>query len=359
MQRFQVLPCICSGPDAARALRAYSRTRALLLTDADPISAARRLRAALPGTELLPCPAQALQNPDTLLHVTQAAERHGVRAVLALGGPESMQAAKRLHLSLPRRAALACVPDVFGAAECLCDTLPLHAGQASRALSGPALGPDRVILDAALTFQGTAAQRLEAALYQAALALEAVCAPGAGFLSNALALDALEALLPILHLHASPEAQLLLRTGCASGAAANSAGSGVCMALLRAACTLVPELSPGCAALLLLPEVLNFYAPECAGPFRLLSARLNLPDGPERALRCLPEALWLRAEACSGALLPHLHAIANAAGSDPRLSGSPRPAGPAELRTLLRCALRPRQTPSSASQSSASRSRKG
>lgn len=357
MQQFQGLPRICTGPDAARALRTFSGARVLLVSDEDPLSAARRLQPALPGTELLPCPVQALQSPDRLLHAARAAERHSIQALLALGGPESMLAAKRLRLQLPLNMHFLCIPDVSGAAECLCDTLPLRAGQASRALSSHALAPDCVILDAALTRPGTVAQRMDAALLQAALALEAVCATGASFLSNALALSAMESLWPILHLHAPPDAQLLLSTGCASGAAANSAGTGVCMALQRAACALVPELAPGSAALLLLPDVLAFYAPECSVPFRLLSERLGLPEGPEWALRQLPDMLWRRAAAQSGAFLPHLHAIAAAAARDPRLAGSPRPAGPDKLRTLLRSALRPRQAPSSASQSSASRSR--
>ena len=353
MERFFCRTRILSGPGSLGVLAELHIKRLLIV--ADPYfyeNGTANHIAHISGAEHTEVFSKVAPDPSVSLAAegTRLVQEFQPDTVLAIGGGSAMDCAKAMVYFSGLALRLIAVPTTSGSGSEVTDFAILTHEGVKHPLVDEKLRPDMAILDSDLL--GSLPKKLiaETGFDLICHALEAWAATGAGKISDALALDALQTALADLpkSYAGQTDARLRLHTAATmAGMAFSAAGLGLCHAIAHA---LGGEFHKphGQLNAVLLPAVLDCNAQQAERRYAQLSRRLGLSAGADAiALRALKNALVrLRRELGlpqtlqeagidSEALQQKMDALTAAALADPCCASNPVKPDAAQVRRIL------------------------
>ena len=353
MERFLCKTQILSGPGSLSALAQLPIHR--LLVVADPSfyeNGTAQHIAHISGAQASEIFHQVRPDPDVTLAAegTQRVQTFRPDTVIALGGGSAMDCAKAMVYFSGTQATLIAIPTTSGSGSEVTDFAILTHDGVKHPLVDEALRPRIAILDSDLVQSLPRSLIADGGYDLIAHALEAWAATGAGQISDALALSALQTALTQLPRSFRGEAQARDQVHTAAtmaGMAFSGAGLGLCHALSHA---LGGEfhIPHGRLNAILLPAVMECNATTAGHRYADLARRLGLSTGADSiAVRALKQALLrLRRElglpdtlSAAGVTPAQVEAkweaLVQAALADPCCATNPRPVEAGHIRHIL------------------------
>lgn len=358
MQSFSLGPILYYGDDALSQLSRCRARSVLVVTDSffDRSGLARQVAGRIPGADVTIF-SQVTPDPSVELVArgAEVLERLQPEALLALGGGSPIDCAKAMVYTADRRPLFIAVPTTSGTGSEVTRFAIVSHGGVKHPLIDETLRPDWAILDPGLLQGLPPALVADAGMDTVTHCLEALAADGASPLTDGLALEALAlcvALLPRSYRGETAVRGRLHLAATMAGLAFDHAGLGLCHALAHALGGRF-HVAHGRLGGVLLPAVVAFNGAARPERYRAAAKAAGvsgtadslLVRGLAAALERLRAALGLPATLAEagidpGALEAALDSLVEAALADPCLAANPRPAGPEDLRALLRRAAR-------------------
>jgi len=357
MEHFFCKTKIISGPGSLKTLADLHIKRLLMVTDpfflengvANHIAHISKAEHVEVFHKVVPDPTATLAAQGT-----QVATTFQPVTILALGGGSAMDCAKAMAYFSGLDLQLIAVPTTSGSGSEVTDFAILTHDGVKHPLVDDRLRPDIAILDSDLL--ATLPQKLiaDTGFDLISHALEAWVATGAGTVSNALALSALQTAFSLLPKSFAGDTSVrgaVHTAATMAGMAFSSAGLGLCHALAH---TLGGEfhIPHGRLNAILLPHVVAFNADKVQSRYAALARQLGLSTGPDvMALRALKNALirlrrelTLPEDLTQAGIDPRrvrdrMESLAKAALADPCCASNPAQPTAADIRHILQAVM--------------------
>lgn len=357
MEQFFCKTRIISGPGSLQALADLHIRRLLIVTDpfflengtANHIAHISKAEQVEVFHKVAPDPTATLAAQGT-----KAVLAFSPDTILALGGGSAMDCAKAMAYFSGMALQFIAVPTTSGSGSEVTDFAILTHDGVKHPLVDQKLQPDVAILDSDLLPSLPPKLIADTGFDLISHALEAWVATGAGMISNALALSALQTGFSQLSrsYHGDTAVRGSIHTAATlAGMAFSSAGLGLCHALAHA---LGGEfhIPHGRLNAILLPHVVSFNADKAQDRYAALARQLGLSAGPDvMALRALKNALIrlrreleLPEDLSQAGIDPrrvrdHMEPLIKAVLADPCCRTNPVQAAAADIRRILQAVM--------------------